>query len=330
MPAYLWMEHSTVSILANIVLILFILAGALWGLREGLLRGAAGLVGLLVFPRLTTLILRSLPLPADFFDAKGAPVGVIGLLIFFMVFIVLMAALQLAVRFIDQPLQRILPRPVRLGVYKPLGAVAGALAFFLVFGLVFSSFSGLASSGDAVLDSMAAHASAKGMSMMGLPDFKQVSWSLRPQQAVNAPDNSTTFDFPAVQGQLTLETQLEQQMVDLVNQERTSRGLNALRVDTTLTDMARAHSLDMIQRRYFSHITPEGKNVGDRATDAGLAWKKVGENLAVAPDLAAAHNGLMQSPGHRENILSPDYTRIGIGIYREEGLGLVITQNFAD
>ncbi len=319
------------SILANVVLILFILAGALWGLREGLLRGAAGIVGLLVFPRLTTLILRTLPLPKDFFDANGAPVGVIGLLIFFMVFIVLMAALQLAVRFVDQPLQRVLPRPVRLGVYKPLGALTGAFAFFLVFGLIFSSFSGLASPGDAVLDSMAAHASDKSMSMMGLPDFQQVSWkNLLPQEAVNAPDNSTTFDFPAVPGQVTLEPQLEQQMVDLVNQERTSRGLSALRVDTTLTEMARAHSLDMIQRRYFSHNTPEGANIADRADAAGLAYSIVGENLALAPDLASAHEGLMQSEGHRENILRPNYGRIGIGIYREEGLGLVITQNFAD
>ena len=118
--------------------------------------------------------------------------------------------------------------------------------------------------------------------------------------------------------------------MDLVNQERTSRGLNALRVDSTLTDLARAHSLDMIQRRYFSHYTPEGGSVADRADAAGLAYRIVGENLAIAPDLAQAHDGLMQSPGHRENILRPDYTRIGIGIYREEGLGLVITQNFAD
>lgn len=319
------------NILADVVLILFILAGLLWGLREGLLRGVAGIIGLLVLPRLATLILRSLPLPKDFFDANGAPTGVIGLLIFFMVFIVLMVALQLAVRFVDQPLQKVLPRPVRLGVYKPLGALAGAFAFFLAFGLLFSSFSGLAPNGDPVLDSMAAHASAKSMSMMGLPDFKQVSWkSIFGQEAVSAPDSATTLEFPAVQGQVTLEPQLEQQMVDLVNRERTSNGLSALRVDTTLTEMARAHSLDMIQRRYFSHYTPEGGSVADRANAAGLAWNKVGENLALAPDLASAHDGLMQSPGHRENILSPGYTRIGIGIYREEGLGLVITQNFAD
>ncbi len=319
------------SILADVVLILFILVGAVWGFREGFLRGTAGVVALLVLPRLTVLILRSLPLPKEFFDSGGAPVGVIGLLIFFMVFLVLFVAVQIAIRFIDQPLQRALPRPVRLGIYKPLGAIAGAFVFFLAFGLLFSSFSGLASADAPVLNSMASHASRNSMDMMGLPSFQQVSWkNIMPQQATSAPDSSQTFDFPAVQGQITLEPQLEQQMVDLVNQERTSRGLNALRVDTTLKDMARAHSLDMIQRRYFSHYTPEGGSVADRADAAGLAYRIVGENLALAPDLASAHDGLMQSQGHRENILRPDYTRIGIGIYREEGLGLVITQNFAD
>ncbi len=319
------------SVLADVVLILFVVAGVVWGLREGFLRGTAVAIGLLLLPRLTLIILRTLPLPKEFFDSAGAPVGIIGLLIFFMVFLVLMAAVLVAVRFVDQPLQRMLPRPVRLGVYKPLGAIAGAFAFFLAFGLLFSSFSGLASTDAPVLDSMAAHSSTRSMEMMGLPDFERVSWkSILPNKSVSAPDSTTTVEFPAVTGTVTLEPQLEQQMVDMVNQERTSRGLNALRVDSTLTDMARAHSLDMIQRRYFSHYTPEGGSVADRADAAGLAYRIVGENLALAPDLASAQDGLMQSQGHRENILRADYTRIGIGIYREEGLGLVITQNFAD
>ncbi len=319
------------NLLADVTLILFILAGVLWGFREGFLRGTAGVAGLLLLPRLTLIILRALPLPKEFFDSAGAPVGVIGLLIFFMVFLVLLAAVQIAVRFVDKPLQRVLARPVRLGVYKPLGAVAGGFVFFLAFGLLFSSISGLASADAAVLDSAAAHSSQRSMEMMGLPDFQHVSWkNILPKQTVNAPDSAETLEFPAVTGQVTLEQGLEREMVDLVNQERASRGLNALRVDSTLTDMARAHSLDMIQRRYFSHYTPEGGSVADRADAAGLAYRIVGENLALAPDLAQAHDGLMQSPGHRENILRPDYSRIGIGIYREEGLGLVITQNFAD
>ncbi len=286
---------------------------------------------MLLLPRLTLIILRALPLPKEFFDSAGAPVGVIGLLIFFMVFLVLLAAVQIAARSVDQPLQRLLPSPVRLGVYKPLGAVTGSFVFFLAFGLLFSSFSGLASADAPVLDSMAAHSSERSMQMMGLPDFQQISWkNILPNQTVNAPDGTGTLEFPALTGQVTLEPGLEREMVDLVNQERTSRGLKALRVDSTLTDMARAHSLDMIQRRYFSHYTPEGGSVADRADAAGLAYRIVGENLALAPDLASAHDGLMQSPGHRENILRPDYSRFGIGIYREEGLGLVITQNFAD
>lgn len=56
----------------------------------------------------------------------------------------------------------------------------------------------------------------------------------------------------------------------------------------------------------------------------------VGENLAFAPNLELAHQGLMNSPGHRANILSSDYYKIGIGIAQSEDYGLMITQVFSN
>lgn len=123
---------------------------------------------------------------------------------------------------------------------------------------------------------------------------------------------------------------LETQMIGLVNKERTSRGLKALTFDDNLRRIAIIHSDDMFKRGYFSHYSPEGKTVTDRAAAANIDYTVIGENLAYAPDLITAHNGLMNSPGHRANILSPDYTKIGIGIDDGGDYGLMITQDFSN
>ncbi len=106
----------------------------------------------------------------------------------------------------------------------------------------------------------------------------------------------------------------EKIMIDLVNKERVSRGLKALVFDAKLRDVARGHSADMFTRGYFSHYSPEGKTVADRVTAAGIDFLVIGENLAYAPNVESAHRGLMNSEGHRANILSPDYGKIGIGV----------------
>lgn len=122
----------------------------------------------------------------------------------------------------------------------------------------------------------------------------------------------------------------EKRMLDLVNAERTKQGLRPLRVDPVIAAVARAHSADMLRRGYFSHVTPEGKTPADRADDAGVRYFVYGENIAYAPDVSIAHSGLMNSPGHRANILSPEFGRIGIGAQDAGIYGMMFTQNFAD
>lgn len=117
-------------------------------------------------------------------------------------------------------------------------------------------------------------------------------------------------------------------MINLVNQERTSRGIPALTLDARLRSIARDHSEDMFRRGYFSHYSPEGKSVADRAQAAGIDYLVIGENLAYAPTLEMAHQGLMNSPGHRANILSTDYHKIGIGVADGGDYGRMFTQEF--
>ena len=84
----------------------------------------------------------------------------------------------------------------------------------------------------------------------------------------------------------------------------------------------------MFARGYFAHMTPEGKDPFARMKEAGITFTNAGENLALAQTLAIAHNGLMNSPGHRANILRPQFGRVGIGILDGGVYGLMISQEF--
>jgi uncharacterized protein YkwD len=121
---------------------------------------------------------------------------------------------------------------------------------------------------------------------------------------------------------------LEKQMLDLVNRERVAAGLNPLAPDPELTEVARKHSTDMFVRGYFAHDTPEGLSPFDRMHAANIQFLTAGENLALAPTITVAHTGLMNSPGHRANILRPQFGRVGIGVMDGGMRGLMVSQEF--
>jgi uncharacterized protein YkwD len=121
---------------------------------------------------------------------------------------------------------------------------------------------------------------------------------------------------------------LEGRMLQLVNKERIATGRKALAPDEELTQVARRHSADMFARGYFAHDTPEGRNPFDRMREANVRFVTAGENLALAPTVQLAHTGLMNSPGHRANILHPEFSRVGIGIMDGGMRGLMVTQDF--
>ncbi|HWP20561.1 MAG TPA: CvpA family protein [Burkholderiaceae bacterium] len=121
---------------------------------------------------------------------------------------------------------------------------------------------------------------------------------------------------------------LEAQMLVMVNEERRAQGLRPLQADPQLTEVARRHARDMFARGYFSHVSPEGKTPFDRLREDGVRYLAAGENLALARTLTTAHTGLMNSPGHRENILRPTFGRLGVGVLDGGRHGLIVTQNF--
>ncbi len=121
---------------------------------------------------------------------------------------------------------------------------------------------------------------------------------------------------------------LEAEMLEMINREREKNGLKPLKADPELTLVAREHSQDMFVRGYFAHIDPEGKSPFDRMKVANISFLTAGENLALAQSVEIAHINLMNSPGHRANILNPVFGRLGIGIMDGGFYGLMISQEF--
>ena len=123
-------------------------------------------------------------------------------------------------------------------------------------------------------------------------------------------------------------TTQEQQMLNLVNQERARRGIPALKADLQLTRAARIKSQDMISKRYFSHNSPTYGSPFQMLQRFGISYRTAGENIAGNSTVSGGHTALMNSTGHRANILSRSFTHVGIGIVDGGQYGKMFTQLF--
>jgi uncharacterized protein YkwD len=115
---------------------------------------------------------------------------------------------------------------------------------------------------------------------------------------------------------------LAKSAVCLLNKQRARRGLRKLRLNARLSKAARQHTVDMVRRNYFGHVSRSGSDVVDRLARTGYmrgarSWT-VGENLAWGTHSSSAPRAItsmwMNSPGHRANILSPSFREVGIGL----------------
>lgn len=144
------------------------------------------------------------------------------------------------------------------------------------------------------------------------------------------PEEGETVELPYKANDLRVDPQAEAEMLVLVNAERAKVGAPALVMDEKLVAVARLHSEDMWKRQYFAHVDPDGKDPFDRMRAGGVAFVTAGENLALARTTERAHVGLMNSPGHKRNILDPAFRKIGIGVIDGGIYGKMFTQNFSN
>ena len=111
------------------------------------------------------------------------------------------------------------------------------------------------------------------------------------------PGSAESIPLEVEVGELTVDTEAEGAMLALVNEERRKAGVPELLWRENVVPVARNHARDMWERKYFSHYSPDGEDVGDRLEEGGVSYSFAGENLALAPTTKTAHTGLMNSEG---------------------------------
>lgn len=144
------------------------------------------------------------------------------------------------------------------------------------------------------------------------------------------PQSTETVSLGFSLAKVSENEKVEEEMLGLVNSEREKAGLRPLVMDEKLRQVARLHSKDMFARGYFSHYTPELVSPFDRMINFGVIFVTAGENLALAPNAMVAMAGFMQSEGHKKNILSPTFEKVGIGAIDGGVYGIMFAQEFTD
>ena len=315
--------HAIDALLAFVVLL------SLWrGWRQGFVLAALQLLALVAS---VALAFFAYPYPAALLHEQAPALGVWSAPL---AFVASYAALHVILDALARPLVRAVPRAVHgHGINRALGLAPGAanglinamLASLLLLTLPLSDGLSRLARESALADELSVP--AQWLEARLAPIFHPALQ--RSLQALTLPaEPHATLKLPYQVNDPKVRPDLEARMLEMVNAERTAQGLRPLQADPALAEVARAHSRDMLARSYFSHTNPEGQEAFDRMRQAGVPYLVAGENLALAQTLPSAHQGLMNSPGHRANILLPRYGRVDIGVLDGGRYGLMITQNF--
>jgi len=287
------------------------------------------LAGITFYGHIASLLVRFLPISHGFANAIGF--FVVAVLVEFvtsLIFKILIANISLFKLFIPSA------GPLKI-VSKVLGIIPGLCSGFLLSAFILSLIIALPFS--LFLKQSILNAKIGTVLVANTQGFSK-DWNKIFGGAVNdtlsfltiEPQSNESVKLNFKVKNAAVDIQAEQQMFKLVNNERTSRGIVALSFSDALASVGTAHCEDMFARGYFSHNTPEGLTPFDRMAQDNIAFNFAGENLALAPSVDLAMKGLMQSPGHKENILSTDFHKIGIGVVNGGVFGEMFCQEFKD
>lgn len=144
------------------------------------------------------------------------------------------------------------------------------------------------------------------------------------------PDSGESIPLDVDSFKLSVDEKAESDMFIKINEERRKLAIPELVWEPTIVPVARNHAKDMWERKYFAHVSPDGKDVGDRLQTSKVSYSYAGENLALAPTTVTAHTGLMNSKGHRENILDSRFKKVGVGVIDNGVYGKMYVQVFTD
>ncbi|MBY6035741.1 LysM peptidoglycan-binding domain-containing protein [Fictibacillus nanhaiensis] len=162
-------------------------------------------------------------------------------------------------------------------------------------------------------------ASASNVSLWAIqqlnPQVKQINW-VYPGQVLDLPASSTPQTTAPAAAKPSIGAYASQ-VSELVNEERQQAGLAPLTLDAELSHVAMAKAKDMIENNYFDHNSPTYGSPFDMMRSFGIDYTAAGENIAkgqTSPQ--SVMNDWMNSPGHRQNILSTSYDSIGVAYYQ--------------
>ena len=148
--------------------------------------------------------------------------------------------------------------------------------------------------------------------------------------AFSKPRKTREFSAPVRSG---ANYDLERRIFGLLNEVRAENGLSPLVWDDQVAELARVHSQNMADYKFFSHRDTDGMTVDGRAESYGLtAWRGIGENIATmrgqSDPAAIAVKTWMQSPGHRQNILGGRWNESAVGVAQAQDGAYYFTQVF--
>jgi len=123
-------------------------------------------------------------------------------------------------------------------------------------------------------------------------------------------------------------TAQEENAFILLNQDRIANGLSPLTLDPALSQIARAKSRDMHEKKYFSHTSPTYGSVSNMLKHFGYSFVSVAENIAHHANVEKAQAAFMSSSGHRRNLLGSQWSKVGIGVWTDSQGFVYVTQLF--
>lgn len=314
----------------DLVIIIAILLFALGGYFKGFIRQTADFLNLII----SVFISVKLYMPFSVFISSRFSVSPNFSKI--IAFVALIIIVQFVFNLIIHFTYPLIPEKLRTSVInRGLGALPGLLWGYLFTAIIltlFVAFPFQASYKDAILASKTGSLIVKQTS--GAEKYIANIFGGAINDTLTfmtiKPNSGETVDLGFKTTKVTVDADSEEKMLEMVNKERTQRGLKALVMDEKLRDVARNHSRDMFARGYFAHNDPDGKDPFQRMTDAGIVFTVAGENLALAPNVDLAHEGLMNSPGHRANILTAEFGKVGIGCIDGGQYGKMFSQEFTN
>lgn len=160
-----------------------------------------------------------------------------------------------------------------------------------------------------------------GGAVLNIPIYIGGSLPLLPDYfALNSPSLNTS----PISNISTARTE----MLNLINAARFSEGVNKVEISDAINPIAQAHAQNMADNNFFGHTDPQGRGPDERRKNAGYP-ASIRENLGKAADVEGIHMGLLRSPVHRDAIIDPTMTRVGIGFAKNSEGYLLAVENFS-